>query len=120
MDTGWVRVLNDAGRSAIMIDLPAHGDSAAPADAGAYAPSRMRADILQALFDERVLPLEADSATSGVDERFLAIPPSGRFGLAPPPVAKAIANANAVASSKANRSFRISPPLGVLQGATTL
>ncbi|MPY09399.1 alpha/beta fold hydrolase [Arthrobacter bussei] len=67
VDTGWVRVLNDAGRSAIMIDLPAHGDSAAPGDAGAYAPSRMRADILQALFDERILPLEPDSATSGVD-----------------------------------------------------
>ena len=67
VDTGWVRSLNDAGRTVIMVDLPAHGDSAAPDDAGAYAPSRMRADILQALFDERVLPLRRGAPTSGVD-----------------------------------------------------
>jgi len=67
MDSGWVRFLNDAGRSVIMVDLPAHGDSAAPEDAGAYVPSRMRADILQALFDERVLPLREGDPTSGVD-----------------------------------------------------
>jgi pimeloyl-ACP methyl ester carboxylesterase len=67
VDSGWVRVLNDAGRSVIMVDLPAHGDSAAPGDAGAYVPSRMRADILQVLFDERVLPLDAGAVTSGVD-----------------------------------------------------
>lgn len=67
IDTGWVRFLGDAGRSVMMVDLPAHGDSAAPDDAAAYAPSRMRADILQALFDERVLPLREDDPTSGVD-----------------------------------------------------
>ncbi len=67
VDSGWVRFLNDAGRSVIMVDLPAHGDSAAPADAAAYAPSRMRADILQALFDERVSPLREDEPRSGVD-----------------------------------------------------
>ncbi|WP_434993893.1 alpha/beta fold hydrolase [Arthrobacter sp. Ld5] len=67
VDTGWVRHLNDAGRNVVMVDLPAHGDSGAPADAGAYAPSRMRADILQALFDERVLPLRSDLPGSGVD-----------------------------------------------------
>ncbi|MUK01996.1 alpha/beta fold hydrolase [Vibrio cholerae] len=67
VDSGWVRFLNDAGRTVIMVDLPAHGDSAAPADAGAYAPSRMRADILQALFDERVTPLGEDEPRSGVD-----------------------------------------------------
>lgn len=67
VDSGWVRFLNDAGRSVIMVDLPAHGDSAAPADAGAYAPSRMRADILQALFDERVLPITEGRPDSGVD-----------------------------------------------------
>ncbi|MEC5198163.1 pimeloyl-ACP methyl ester carboxylesterase [Arthrobacter sp. PL16] len=67
VDTGWVRVLNEAGRSAVMVDLPAHGDSAAPADAGAYAPSRIRADILQALFDERITPLRDGEPTSGVD-----------------------------------------------------
>ncbi len=66
-DTGWVRFLNDAGRSVIMVDLPGHGDSAAPDDGGAYAPSRMRADILQALFDERVVPLRDGDPASGVD-----------------------------------------------------
>ncbi|WP_307083578.1 alpha/beta fold hydrolase [Arthrobacter agilis] len=66
-DTGWVRFLNDAGRSVIMVDLPAHGDSAAPEDGDAYTPSRMRADILQALFDERVVPLRDDDPTTGVD-----------------------------------------------------
>ncbi|WP_104178966.1 alpha/beta fold hydrolase [Arthrobacter sp. B0490] len=67
LDTGWVRYLNEAGRSVIAVDLPAHGDSAAPEDRGAYTPSRMRADILQALFDERVLPLRDGDPTSGVD-----------------------------------------------------
>lgn len=67
IDTGWVRFLNDAGRSVIMIDLPAHGDSAVPADAGSFTPSRMRADILQALSDERVLPLEERDPRSGMD-----------------------------------------------------
>lgn len=67
VDTGWVRFLNDAGRTVIMVDLPAHGNSAAPADAGAYAPSRMRADVLQALVDERVTPLRDGVPGSGVD-----------------------------------------------------
>ena len=66
-DTGWVRFLNDSGRRTIMIDLPAHGDSAVPDDARSFTPSRMRADILQALFDERVLPLEVGDPRSGVD-----------------------------------------------------
>lgn len=65
--TGWVRFLNEAGRTVIMVDLPGHGDSAASPDAGAYAPSRMRADILQALADERVIPLRDTDPTSGVD-----------------------------------------------------
>ena len=67
IETGWVRLLNEAGRGVVMVDLPAHGESATPDDAGAYAPSRIRADILQALFDERVLPLRGDDPTSGVD-----------------------------------------------------
>lgn len=67
VDTGWVRFLNDSGRTVIMIDLPAHGGSAAPRDAGSYTPSRMRADILQALFDERVTPLDNQDLSSGVD-----------------------------------------------------
>ncbi len=67
VETGWVRYLNDAGRTVIMMDLPAHGDSAAPNDAGAYVPSRIRADILQALSDERILPLSEDDPSSGID-----------------------------------------------------
>ncbi|THJ66236.1 alpha/beta hydrolase [Arthrobacter echini] len=67
VDTGWVRILNEAGRNVLMIDLPAHGASAAPADAGAYTPSRMRADILQMLADERVRPLRENEPSSGVD-----------------------------------------------------
>ncbi|MFC3299670.1 acetoin dehydrogenase E2 subunit dihydrolipoyllysine-residue acetyltransferase [Arthrobacter agilis] len=66
-DTGWVRALNEAGRAVVMIDLPAHGTSTAPEDAGAYRPSRMRADILQSLADERVVPLTEGEPTSGVD-----------------------------------------------------
>lgn len=67
VETGWVRFLNEAGRNVIMIDLPAHGGSAAPAAASAYAPSRLRADILQVLADEHVQPVQAGVATSGVD-----------------------------------------------------
>lgn len=66
VETGWVRLLNGAGRTVIMVDLPAHGDSAAPNDADAYTPSRMRADILQALFEAGVLPLDDDPG-HGVD-----------------------------------------------------
>jgi pimeloyl-ACP methyl ester carboxylesterase len=67
VDTGWVRFLNEAGRVVIMVDLPAHGTSASPNDAGAYTPSRMRADILQALIDEGVAPLREGDPSSGVD-----------------------------------------------------
>ncbi len=67
VDTGWVRFLNDAGRNVIMMDLPAHGESAAPTGAGAYVPSRIRADILQVLADEQVRPLREGAPTSGVD-----------------------------------------------------
>lgn len=65
--TGWVRHLNDSGRTVILVDLPAHGNSAVPDDADAYTPSRMRADILQALFTAGVLPLGGDDPTRGVD-----------------------------------------------------
>ena len=67
VQTGWVRSLNEAGRTVVMVDLPAHGDSAAPNDAGAYTPSRMRADILQTVFEAGVLPLTEDDPTRGVD-----------------------------------------------------
>lgn len=67
VDTGWVRYLNDAGRTVITVDLPGHGGSAAPEERDAYSPSRMRADLLQILQDEGVLPLAAEKAASGVD-----------------------------------------------------
>ncbi|WP_051477258.1 alpha/beta fold hydrolase [Arthrobacter sp. Br18] len=67
IDTGWVRYLNDAGRSVITVDLPGHGGSAAPEERDAYSPSRIRADLLQILQDEGVLPLAAGHAASGVD-----------------------------------------------------
>ncbi|WP_049828721.1 alpha/beta fold hydrolase [Arthrobacter sp. RIT-PI-e] len=65
--TGWVRYLDDAGRTLIMVDLPGHGDSAEPVDAGDYAPSRMREDIVQSLVETGIVPLSADDPTSGVD-----------------------------------------------------
>lgn len=65
--TGWVDALVQAGRTALLIDLPGHGSSPAPDDMDAYRPSRMRAAILHLLVDEHVAPLRGDMPTSGID-----------------------------------------------------
>ncbi|GAA1127993.1 alpha/beta fold hydrolase [Arthrobacter flavus] len=66
-DSGWVRALTDAGRRVITVDLPGHGNSASPEERDAYAPSRIRADLLQLLLDYQVTPLDEAKPASGVD-----------------------------------------------------
>lgn len=66
-DSGWITALTAAGRTVLTVDLPGHGRSAAPADPGAYRPSRIRADLLQLLTDAGVLPLAAEDPRTGVD-----------------------------------------------------
>ncbi|GAB3525957.1 alpha/beta fold hydrolase [Arthrobacter monumenti] len=66
-DAGWLTALSGAGRRVITVDLPGHGRSGSPDELDAYAPSRMRADILQVLYDSHVRPFEEGNAASGVD-----------------------------------------------------
>ena len=66
-DSGWIAALTTAGRTALTVDLPGHGRSAAPSDRDAYRPSRIRADLLQLLMDAGVLPLDTENPASGVD-----------------------------------------------------
>lgn len=66
-DTGWIRALTEAGRRVITVDLPGHGNSASPEERDAYAPSRIRADLLQLLQDSHVIPLDDAAPGSGVD-----------------------------------------------------
>ncbi len=67
VDTGWIRYLNEAGRAVLTVDLPGHGDSAAPEARDSYSPSRIRADLLQVLQDHHVVPLRGAAPASGVD-----------------------------------------------------
>lgn len=66
-DTGWVTALLGAGRRVITVDLPGHGRSGAPEDRDSYAPSRIRADLLQIAFDAGARPLRESDPTSGLD-----------------------------------------------------
>lgn len=66
-DTGWVSALVDAGRRVITVDLPGHGRSGAPEDMDSYAPSRIRADLLQIAFDAGARPLRDGDPSSGLD-----------------------------------------------------
>jgi pimeloyl-ACP methyl ester carboxylesterase len=65
--TGWVKALNNAGRRVISVDLPGHGGSASPYELDSYTPGRIRADLLQVLFDAGARPLTASDPASGVD-----------------------------------------------------
>jgi pimeloyl-ACP methyl ester carboxylesterase len=65
--TGWTTALNDAGRRVVAADLPGHGASPAPEELDAYAPSRIRADLLQVLQDSGVRPHDGADPRSGVD-----------------------------------------------------
>ncbi len=47
--TGWVRAMQDAGRSVITLDLRGHGESDKPIDREAYAPPRLGADLAAVL-----------------------------------------------------------------------
>lgn len=65
--TGWVKLLNQAGRGVISVDLPGHGRSLSPYDLDSYTPGKIRADLLQILADQGVRPLTDDDPASGVD-----------------------------------------------------
>ncbi len=66
-DTGWLTALLEAGRRVITVDLPGHGRSGAPEDMDSYSPSRIRADLLQLVFDAGVRPLRDGDPSSGLD-----------------------------------------------------
>jgi pimeloyl-ACP methyl ester carboxylesterase len=66
-DTGWLAAFLDAGRRVITVDLPGHGRSGAPEDLDSYTPSRIRADLLQIVFDAGVRPVHEGDPASGVD-----------------------------------------------------
>jgi pimeloyl-ACP methyl ester carboxylesterase len=66
-DTGWLASFLEAGRRVITVDLPGHGRSGAPEDLDSYSPSRIRADLLQILFDAGVRPVHDGDPASGVD-----------------------------------------------------
>jgi pimeloyl-ACP methyl ester carboxylesterase len=66
-DTGWLAAFLEAGRRVITVDLPGHGRSGAPEDLDSYSPSRIRADLLQIVFDAGVRPVHEGDPTSGVD-----------------------------------------------------
>ena len=66
-DCGWLAALREAGRRVITVDLPGHGRSGAPEDMDSYSPSRIRADLLQIVFDAGVRPLRDGDPSSGLD-----------------------------------------------------
>jgi len=65
--TGWISALTGAGRRVITVDLPGHGRSGAPEERENYAPSRIRAQLLELLCAAGVRPLADGDASSGVD-----------------------------------------------------
>jgi pimeloyl-ACP methyl ester carboxylesterase len=67
VDTGWVAALKDAGRRAILVDLPGHGRSGSPEDLDSYSPSRIRADLLQVAADAGARPVRDGDPSSGLD-----------------------------------------------------
>jgi len=66
-DSGWLAALLEAGRRVITVDLPGHGRSGAPEDMDSYSPSRIRADLLQIVFDAGARPLRDGDPASGLD-----------------------------------------------------
>ncbi|MBG6212700.1 pimeloyl-ACP methyl ester carboxylesterase [Cryobacterium sp. CAN_C3] len=65
--TGWVRDLTNAGRRVLTVDLLGHGTSHAPLETDAYAPSRLRAGVLEVLTLAGARPRDAGNPASGVD-----------------------------------------------------
>ncbi|MFJ4168649.1 alpha/beta fold hydrolase [Paenarthrobacter sp. NPDC089714] len=66
-DSGWITTLQEAGRRVITVDLPGHGRSHSPEDLDSYTPSRIRADLLQIVFDAGARPLRDGNPASGLD-----------------------------------------------------
>ncbi|WOC59597.1 alpha/beta fold hydrolase [Paenarthrobacter sp. AT5] len=67
VDSGWIATLQGAGRRVITVDLPGHGRSHAPEDLDSYTPSRIRADLLQMVYDAGARPLQDGNPASGLD-----------------------------------------------------
>ena len=67
VDSGWIATLQGAGRRVITVDLPGHGRSHAPEDLDSYTPSRIRADLLQMVYDAGARPLQEGNPASGLD-----------------------------------------------------
>ncbi|WP_254455229.1 alpha/beta fold hydrolase [Paenarthrobacter ureafaciens] len=67
VDSGWIATLQGAGRRVITVDLPGHGLSHAPEDLDSYTPSRIRADLLQMVYDAGARPLQDGNPASGLD-----------------------------------------------------
>lgn len=67
VDSGWTATLQGAGRRVITVDLPGHGRSHAPEDLDSYTPSRIRADLLQMVYDAGARPLQEGNPASGLD-----------------------------------------------------
>ncbi|AMB42544.1 hydrolase [[Arthrobacter] sp. ATCC 21022] len=67
VDSGWIATLQGAGRRVITVDLPGHGRSHAPEDLDSYTPSRIRADLLQMVYDAGARPLQDGNPVSGLD-----------------------------------------------------
>ncbi|NMR32001.1 alpha/beta fold hydrolase [Crystallibacter degradans] len=66
-DAGWITALTQAGRRVVTVDLPGHGGSPSPEEMDAYSPSRIRADLLQLIYNAHVRPLKDDDDSTGVD-----------------------------------------------------
>lgn len=66
-DSGWITTLQEAGRRVITVDLPGHGRSHSPEDLDSYTPSRIRADLLQIVFDAGARPLQEGNSATGLD-----------------------------------------------------
>ena len=67
VDSGWIATLQGAGRRVITVDFPGHGRSHAPEDLDSYTPSRIRADLLQMVYDAGARPLQDGNPASGLD-----------------------------------------------------
>ncbi|TFD62036.1 alpha/beta fold hydrolase [Cryobacterium suzukii] len=65
--TGWVRDLTAAGRRVLTVDLLGHGESSAPLETDVYAPSRLRAAVLEVLALAGIRVREAGNPATGVD-----------------------------------------------------
>ncbi|MDF0514534.1 alpha/beta fold hydrolase [Agromyces sp. H3Y2-19a] len=63
--TGWVKALNEAGRTAVTVDLRGHGESDKPVGDDDYRPERLGADLIAVLDTERIARVDAVGYSMG-------------------------------------------------------